>query len=316
MDREMNGQRRLTPEERANRIKQLKRKRRFRLAIVVAAFFLILAIIISPIVIFAVFRVRTFTVEGGSIYTNEQVIAASGIQQGKSLLFADLDEAAQAIEKTLPYADNVKLTKKLPSGIVIRFEETSKAFAVEMSNGMFAITNINLKVLELTGEVPEGVALITGAVPLKAEEGSVVAFAAEDDEQGDRTLELLKQITGAIASANVEDVNLIDISSRSNIYLIYQERIVMRLGDTSNIESKLSLGQSAIAEENTIDPIQFGIINLTIHKQAYFNPADYEDIEELIAYNEKYAVKESEDEDPGNSAENDKEDDFGDGGER
>ena len=137
MDREMQpgAQRRLTPEERAIRVKNLKRKRRFRLAIVATAFILLLCLIVSPIIVFAVFRVKTFKVEGASPYTSEQIISASGIQQGKSLIFADLDEAAASIEKTLPYTDNVKLTKKLPSGIIIRLEETSAGFAVEMSGG-------------------------------------------------------------------------------------------------------------------------------------------------------------------------------------
>ncbi len=291
MERETNVRRVLTPEEKARRHKRLQRKRRIRLAMVITAFFLLLSILISPIIVFAVLRVKTFTVEGGSTYSNEEVIAASGIKYGKSLVFADLDEAAESIEKTLPYADNVKLTKKLPSGIVIRFEETSNAFAVEMAGGMYAVTNSNLKVLKLSGKVPEGVALISGAVPVKAEPGSIVSFAQtedDDEEQTDKTLELLKKITGAISSANIKDVNLIDISSRSNIYLIYQQRIVMRFGDSSNIEGKLSLGQYTVEEENKIDPTQYGIINLTIDKQAYFNPADYEDIEELVSFFEKY----------------------------
>ncbi len=289
MDRETNVRRVLTPEEKARRHKRLKRKRRIRLAMVITAFFLLLSILISPIIIFAVLRVKTFTVEGGSTYTNEEIIAASGIKYGKSLVFADLDEAAESIEKTLPYADNVKLTKKLPNGIVIRFEETSDAFAVEMTGGMYAITNSNLKVLKLSGRVPEGVALISGAVPVKADPGSIVAFAQseDDEEQTDKTLELLKKITGAIETANIKDVNLIDVSSRSNIYLIYQQRIVMRFGDSTNIEGKLSLGQYTVDEENKIDPTQYGIVNLTIDKQAYFNPADFEDIQELVSYNEK-----------------------------
>ncbi|MGN0543442.1 MAG: cell division protein FtsQ/DivIB [Acutalibacteraceae bacterium] len=290
MDREMQtgAQHRLTPEERALRVKNLKRKRRFRLAIVVTAFILLLCLIVSPIIIFAVFRVKTFNVEGASPYTSEQIISASGIQQGKSLIFADLDEAAASIEKTLPYTDNVKLTKKLPSGIIIRLEETSAGFAVEMSGGMYALTNSEMKVLELSGEVPEGAAVITGAVPVKAEAGSVISFSAEEE---DKTLSLIKQITGSVAENGMEDINLIDVSEKNNIYLIYQGRIVMRLGDSSDLASKLSLGQRVISQENTIDPSQFGTVNLTVAKKAYFNPSDFNDISELVKYRENYVAE-------------------------
>lgn len=290
MDREMQpgAQRRLTPEERAIRVKNLKRKRRFRLAIVATAFILLLCLIVSPIIVFAVFRVKTFKVEGASPYTSEQIISASGIQQGKSLIFADLDEAAASIEKTLPYTDNVKLTKKLPSGIIIRLEETSAGFAVEMSGGMYALTNSELKVLELSGEVPEGTAVITGVVPVKAEAGSIISFSAEEE---DKTLSLIKQITRSVAENGMEDINLIDVSEKNNIYLIYQGRIVMQLGDSSDLASKLSLGQRVISQENTIDPAQFGTINLTVAKKAYFNPSDFNDVSELVKYRENYVAE-------------------------
>ena len=290
MDREMQpgAQRRLTPEERAIRVKNLKRKRRFRLAIVATAFILLLCLIVSPIIVFAVVRVKTFKVEGASPYTSEQIISASGIQQGKSLIFADLDEAAASIEKTLPYTDNVKLTKKLPSGIIIRLEETSAGFAVEMSGGMYALTNSELKVLELSGEVPEGTAVITGAVPVKAEAGSVISFSAEEE---DKTLSLIKQITRSVAENGMEDINLIDVSEKNNIYLIYQGRIVMQLGDSSDLASKLSLGQRVISQENTIDPAQFGTVNLTVAKKAYFNPSDFNDVSELVKYRENYVAE-------------------------
>ena len=290
MDREMQpgAQRRLTPEERAIRVKNLKRKRRFRLAIVATAFILLLCLIVSPIIVFAVFRVKTFKVEGASPYTSEQIISASGIQQGKSLIFADLDEAAASIEKTLPYTDNVKLTKKLPSGIIIRLEETSAGFAVEMSGGMYALTNSELKVLELSGEVPEGTAVITGAVPVKAEAGSVISFSAEEE---DKTLSLIKQITRSVAENGMEDINLIDVSEKNNIYLIYQGRIVMQLGDSSDLASKLSLGQRVISQENTIDPAQFGTVNLTVAKKAYFNTSEFNDVSELVKYRENYVAE-------------------------
>lgn len=291
MDREMNqGQsRRLTPEERAERVKKLKRKRRARLAVVITAFVLFIVLIISPIVLFAAFRVKTFIVEGTSPYSKEEIIAACGIEQGKSLIFADVDEAIASVEKNLPYTDEVVITKKLPDSIVIRYGETSKEFAIQLSGGTYALTNSNLKVLELSSEVPEGVALIMGAVPVKAEAGTIVSFIGENDKKDetvtDKTLSLILEITGAVSENGMENINLVDISSLADIYLIYQERIVLRLGDTSDLASKLSLARRVIDEENQIDPSQYGTINLTVSKKAYVNPADPEDIKELVIYN-------------------------------
>lgn len=276
----------LTPEERALRAKKLKRKRTVRLAIVIAGFVLAIAILISPILLLTAFKVKSFEVEGVSTYTNEEIIAASGIELGKSLLFANLDDASENIEKALPYTDNVKLTKKLPNKIIIRFDETSRAFAIEVSSGMYALTNSEFKVLELTGVLPEDAALLVGAPPVKCNVGEIVTFATDDES--DISLDLLKRIAASITENEVEGISYIDISNRSNIIMIYQSRIVLRLGDSLDVESKISLGNRVIKEENAIDPSQYGTIDLTIPKKAYFNPSDLEDMQVILDYKAAY----------------------------
>ncbi len=295
MDSERNriSGRQLTPEEKAIRRKKLKRKRNFRIALVVVCFALIIGLIASPIIIFAAFRVKAFTVDGEAPYTKEEIIAASGIAQGKNLIFADIDEGESNIEKELPYTDNVKITRKLPSTIVIRVESTEKKYAIMLSNGTYALLDKNLKVLEFAPQVPEKITVIKGAVPVKSETGEILAFTVEnpDDKSKeetpiiDRTLSLILEIASGISENTMEDINLIDVSSSSNIYLIYQGRIVLNLGDSSNIPSKLSLGKRVIAEENSVSLTQSGTINLTVSKKAYFSPSDPDDIKELVLFN-------------------------------
>lgn len=293
MDRGTNQgmSRQLTPEEREIRKRKLKRKKNFRIAIVVTGFLLIISLIVSPIIIFAAFRVKNFTIEGKAPYTNEEVIAASGIQQGKSLILADIDKASANIEKVLPYTDNVVITKKLPSSIIIRLESTEKAYAIALSNGTYAMLDKNLKVLEYAPEIPEGTTIIKGALPVKSEVGGTLAFANEptdkkdENQSGDRILSLILEITKAVADNGMKDIDLIDVSSSSNLHLIYQKRIVLNLGDSSDISAKLSLGQRVIAEEDTISLTQSGTVNLTVAKKAYFNPSDPEDIKELVLFN-------------------------------
>ena len=302
-------ERRLTPEEREIRLRQLKRKRNFRIAVVVVGFLTALSLLISPILIFTLFRVKTFTVEGGGMYTKEQIISASGIALGKNLLFADLEEAADSIEKMLPYTDEVKLTKKLPDEIIIRCGSTEKAFTIEMTNGLYAVTDSNLKVLEITGDRPADTALIIGAVPYKAEIGEIAAFDAlqdgeKKDEFVDETLALLLEITGAIAENGTKEINLINVTERSDIYLIYQERIVLRLGGSSDLTSKLSLGNKVINSENNIDPFQFGTVNLSVASEAVFNPSDMKDIPEIMDYLENHKPDETEEENTENDDEN------------
>ena len=60
---------------------------------------------------------------------------------------------------------------------------------------------------------------------------------------------------------------------------------MLRLGEPSDLASKISLGNRVIADEDKIDPAQSATINLTIAKKAYVNPSDPDDIKELVIYN-------------------------------
>ncbi len=292
MDRETNqGQRRvLTPEEKAIRKKKLQRKKRIRIAIVITCFALLIALIVSPIVLFALFRVNGFAVEGTSPYSKEEIINASGIEKGKSLVLIDIDEAQEAIEKNLPYTDEVVIKRKLPDTVVIRYGETKKSYAVQVS-GAYALTDSSLKVLELVSDVPDGITLIKGVAPVKAELGSVLTFATEtkgdkDSEQGtDRTKDIVLRVLSAIPEEETVNINMVDFSSFNNIYLIYKERVVMRFGESTDIEPRIDLGFRSLAVEIGIDPSVTGILTSTIPKEASFNPEDPDDIKELVIYN-------------------------------
>ncbi len=290
MDREINqGQpRRLTPEEKAIRKKKLQRKKRIRIAIVTTCFALLIALIVSPIVLFALFRVNGFAVEGTSPYSKEEIINASGIEKGKSLIFLDIDEAQAAIEKNLPYTDEVVIKRKLPDTVVIRYGETRKAYALQISGGAYALTDSNLKVLELVSDVPDGITLIKGVAPVKSEIGSVISFAAEtkekSDEEADTTRDVVLKVLSAIPEEETVNINMVDFSTFSNIYLIYKERVVMRFGESTDIEPRIDLGFRSLAVEIGIDPSVTGIITSTIPKEASFNPKDVDEIKEIVIY--------------------------------
>lgn len=288
-----NTERRLTPEERQERIRLIKKKRKIRLAIVIGGFALVLSLIIGTILFFTVFKVDKIDDEGkvggiviegndDSPYTAEQIIEASGIEKGDNLFFVDFDVAKATIEKELPYLHNVTLSRKLPDQIIIRVEVTEKEYAIEISQGTYALTDSNFKVLEVSGVYGDDVTPVVGAVPESAEPGEILSFT--EDSENDTTLNLIKEISSAVKESDLENIDLVSIESKSSIYMIYEERVVLRLGDSGDLDKKISLGKKVIDEENTIDPDQTGVLNLTVVKKGFFDPTDYRDIPELMKF--------------------------------
>lgn len=289
-----------------------KAGRMFRLALVITVFVLITATVLLSAAALLFFRVENYNVEGVSPYTRDEIIAASGIETGKSLLFINLEEAEAAIEKKLPYTGSVRLMRKFPNTLVIRYDEYKECYAVSLSTAGFALLGEDFKVLSFSATLPEGVTLIFGTSPLTPVVGEKMVFSQEsiqgsdgETETVDPTGELLSEIAEAVDENGIEDVNALSVASKSNIYLIYQRRIVLKLGSSSDIASKLSLAKSVLEEENALSPDQFGVLNLTVPKQAYFNSCDADEIEELSEFLENYPAPEETEEPSGEEEETD-----------
>lgn len=288
---ENDAERRLTPEEREERVRKLKSKRKRRKALVITVFCLAMLLIVSPIVLFAALRVRNYSLEGQSPYTKDEIILASGVAEGKSLIFINVENVKNRIESELPYIADVKVLKKFPGTLVIKYSEAEKQFAIQVTENSYAVLSPSFRVIETTETFPEGATIISGTPAVLAVKGEYISFngnAAVFDENGkpvdDDSLSLLLEISNAIAENELEDINLININSPTHIYLIYNERIVLNLGDRSNISRKISLGKKVLESENQNSIYQTGVINLTVDMQAFFSEEAKKDIPELLEY--------------------------------
>lgn len=278
----------LTPEEREIRKKRAAKKRKMRLALVVSVFALFIAAVVGGVTSLFIFRVKSFNVQNeSSMYTQQEVIDASGIEINKSLVFINLDKAEESVERKLPFLKNVKITKKLPDKLVIRFEESGMAYAVETAGNIYAITNDEFKVLSMSGGIPEGIIPVKGQTPIKTEIGETIAFV-EKKEKGeaveDKVLNLLSDIASTVSESGLAGITAVNIESLTDIYLIYEDRILVEFGDAQNIKAKASMFVRAIEKENAIDSGKTGIMDITIAQSAYIYPSDIRDIPELAEH--------------------------------
>ncbi len=278
----------LTPEEREIRKKRAAKKRKMRLALVVSVFVLFIVALVGGITSLFIFRVKSFDVQSeSSMYTHQEVIEASGIELNKSLIFINLDKAEETAERKLPFLKNVRITKKLPDKLVIRFEESGMAYAIETSGNIYAITNDEFKVLSLSGGVPEGIVPVKGQMPVKAETGETLAFVEKNEKEElaeDKVLNVLNDIASTVSESGLTGITAINVESLTDIYLIYEDRILVEFGDAQNIKAKASMFVRTIEKENAIDSGKTGIMDITIAQSAYIYSSDIRDIPELAAH--------------------------------
>lgn len=257
-----------------------KRKRRRTILHSTIGIFIITIVLVVLSVVFL--RVKKFSVTGESQYSADEIINSVKASAGKSMFTVDTDELEDLVESLLPYTDNVKITKKYPTTLKIRTEPAKKAYAIELSSSFYALTTDKLKVLETSDILPDGVITVKGKSLTTYTVGKTLSFSDKAGE--DPIKSALAELAQAIEDTELTGINMINIADENNICLVYDNRIIVKIGGTDNLANKLSLAKKSLDEENKLSPAQYGELDVTVNKKAVFAPDDLKDLPELVEF--------------------------------
>lgn len=217
--------------QRKRKIQKAKRrkaalKRFFVLLCVIA----VLTIAILSLTVF--FPVEKITVNAkDSVYTNEQIIKASGIKKGENLWMTGFS-AEEDIPVKLPFISQAEVERKFPSSIVIKTTPAKPVYNIMAGNDYY-VCDSKYKVLEITKAPNASVLLISGIEMNKAKTGNTITFT---DEKKHQTLEnlllLLNEKSIKVNSVNVTE--LVDINVR------VEGKFDVLLGSSAHIEAKVA----------------------------------------------------------------------------
>ena len=185
------------------------------------------------------------------------------------MITTDWEKVKARTEEKLPYIFSLDISKSISGKITFTVKDGKAALIFKTVNG-YAIADSNGKVLEIIKDKPKnsGLTLLTVKNKINAKPGEVIGFADETEKQ------LYDNICAAIKNADIKNITGIDISDQKNIYLEYQSRYRLYLGDDSDIEYKLKEAKKVIAQEDENNPNQIGEINLSIVKKVYVEPLE------------------------------------------
>ena len=260
----------MTPEARERYEKKLKivtRNRRILFGtvavVVVAAVFAVL----SLTVLFNVSEVKV--AKAGKHYQPEQIIEAADVDVGDNMVATNWDRVKEKVEQKLPYVLSLEINKTASGKITFSVVDDTATLVFKTSKG-YALADANCKVLEIVKEKPKnnGLTLLTVKNRINADPGETISFADDGESI------LYDTIRTAIKNSGIGNITGIDISDPENIYLEYQSRYRLYLGNSEDIEYKLREAKKIIAEEDENDPNQIGEINLSILKKVYVEKLD------------------------------------------
>ena len=241
---------------------QQRRTRRKRNALFAPLSFLIIcAALVFGMSVF--FRVSTIEVEGNALYTSEEIIEASGIEQGDNLFFINRFSAISRIFSKLPYVEKAVINRSLPNRLVIVVTESQAIACVAAEDGTWAIDRGCKLLSKVGGDELRGLIRIEGLTPIAPEAGQVIAPGEAESPK----VSYLSAILTQIDTLGLRDnISYIDISGISNPSFDYLGRFTVKLGSFENTEYKFQCLLSAV---DALSEGDRGTLDLSIDKRAH-----------------------------------------------
>ena len=240
---------------------QNKRKRKRSALFAPLSFLIICAALVFGMSVF--FRVSGIEVEGNLLYSREEIIEASGIEEGDNLFFINRFSAISRIFSKLPYVEKAVINRSLPNKLVIVVSESKAIACVTAEDGTWAIDRSCKLLSKASGEDLRGLIRVEGLTPIAPEAGQIIAPGEAESPK----VNYLSAILTQIDALNLRDnITYIDISGISNPSFDYLGRFTVKLGANENIEYKFQCLLSAVEALSEGDR---GTLDLSIDKRAH-----------------------------------------------
>lgn len=259
-------------QRRVTRAEQLRiRRRKAIIGVLCVLAVLVVGIVLS---INLLFKVTDFRVENADhttpantgIYTEQQLIDATGIQVGDNLYGFSTKEKSDQLLAQMPYLDVAVVTRQAPGTVIIRVQPAVERFKMEYS-GSWLVLSEQLKVLrvepaepaepdnlvQLDALLPEGAATTPGSfLTLDApSEPTALATAMpsgtatpENADEADTMQvtpnEVLNELLGELDQYGLLDgTTVLTMQNMTELSFLYQGRVSVQLGTANNLDYKI-----------------------------------------------------------------------------
>ena len=225
---------------------------------------LVVAIFIFCAAIF--FKITDIVVEGNNLYTDEEVVEASGLALGDNLLAVSRGTVAGRIQASLPYVEDVQVGRTLPGTVTVTVRESDAVYAVYAANGTVWLVNSSGKLLEQASPGASSYPWLVGVTVQTPQAGDQAVCA--ETEALDAALTVIQLLE---ATDYLPKIVEIDVTKPYDIILRYESLYEIHLGGVDQMEYKMRYLTAILADSQIAEG---GIIDLTLEKEnaAVFKP--------------------------------------------
>ncbi len=215
-----------------------------------------------------VFKIGEIRVTGSSVYNQSVVLENFGYHEGDNLFTFNKRKAADQMLAALPYLETVRIRRQLPGTVRIEVTASEEKYCFTHADGSTVITTPSFKVLRL-GSNSGGLLNIRGLEFRTPVAGKLLEVPEEKQE----ALHTLQEVLAALEEGHIANYSELDVGDPYAITLRCEDRFILQLGTTVEMDYKLRLAAQTIY--GRLEQDATGVIDVsgagTSHS-AYYRP--------------------------------------------
>ena len=251
--------------------RERKRRKRLSAYMVYYIIFGILAVVILTVLSTTVlFNLSKYRITGDTVYTEQQIIDAAGVNVGDNLILMDAGAVKDRLIAALPYVDKVEVSRNIFTCALEIKLNPATAVANVKKNDRYYLVSENGRIMDAELKAPDkNCVVVLGFDPEYAKSGDFLSVTDEgsrnmltkllravktydeiDDENEYEAQQKYDCVFALIELCKELDISghikTIDISSIYGIKLNYDNKLTLELGDMTDAKLKLTVGKNLI----------------------------------------------------------------------
>lgn len=244
-----------------------KRKRSASGAVALTA---ILALVAVSLVIAGgrVFVVHSVVVEGNRFISAEEIMQTGGVSIGDSMFTLDTAAVAEKINAH-QYLTCNSVWRDFPDRVFINVTEHQPVATANWMGSLVMLGQDGV-VMEITGQIDIELAVpvITGASIKSARVGEAVTYGVAG--QAEAVEAILEAIDWQGFTGEISEIN---VGTLDDLYLVTVDGLIIRLGDSENLDEKILTARSALVPLRAAYAMRGAVLDVsTGDGQADFQP--------------------------------------------